>query len=142
MGRSMLVALLAGAALATAAGALADITSSVSASQAIATATLAPPTNTAAAEVACKNNKPPQVNVTWTASASSFTTGYTIYRSTVDGSGYTQIGTTGSSATSFTDPSTTLAYSTTYYYVVDANDQSWSARSTQAQATTLSRMCA
>src|SRR5262249_53936442 len=85
MGRSLLVALLAGAALATAAGALADITSNVSASQAIATATLAPPTNPAAAQVACKNNKPPQVNVTWTASASSFTTGYTIYRSAVDG---------------------------------------------------------
>jgi len=142
MRRPVLVALLAGAALATAAGALADFTTNVSASQTLATATLAPPTSSAAAQVACKNNKPPQINVTWTPSASSFTTGYTIYRSTTDGSGYTQIGTTDSSGTSFTDPSTTLAYSTTYYYVVDANDQSWSARSTQAQATTLSRMCA
>jgi hypothetical protein len=142
MRRPVLLALLAGAALATAAGALADITANVSASQTIATATFAPPTSTAAAQVSCKNNKPPQINITWTSSASSFTAGYTIYRSTVNGSGYTQIGTTGSSASSFTDPVTTLAYNTTYYYVVDATDQSWSARSTQAQVTTLSSHCA
>jgi hypothetical protein len=141
MRRPVLVALLAGVALATAAGALADFATNVSASQTLATATLAPPTSTAAAEVACKNNKPPQINITWTPSASSFTTGYTIYRSTTDGSGYTQIGTAGSSGTSFTDPSTTLAYSTTYYYVVDATAQSWSARSAQAQVTTLSSKC-
>jgi bacillopeptidase F len=141
MRRPVLVALLAGAALATAAGALADFTTDLSASQTLATATLAPPTGTAAAQVSCKNNKPPQINVTWTPSASSFTSGYTIYRSTTDGSGYTQIGTTGSSGTSFTDPSTTLAYNTTYYYVVDAAAQSWSARSAQAQVTTLGSKC-
>ena len=141
MRRPVLAALLAGAALATAAGALADITTNVSVSQTLATATLAPATSTAAAQVACKNNKPPQINITWTASASTFTTGYTVYRSTTDGSGYTQIGTTGSSSTSFTDPSTTLAYATTYYYVVDAAAQSWSARSVQAQVTTLSSKC-
>jgi hypothetical protein len=141
MRRPVLVALLAGAALATAAGAFADFATNISTSQTLATATLAPPTNTGAAQVSCKNNKPPQINITWTPSASSFTTGYTIYRSTTDGSGYTQIGTTGSSSTSFTDPSTTLAYNTTYYYVVDSAAQSWSARSAQAQVTTLGSKC-
>jgi len=141
MRRPVLVALLTGAALATAAGALADFATNDSASQTLATATLAPPTSTAAAQVSCKNNKPPQISISWTASASGFTTGYTIYRSTTDGSGYTQIGTTGSSGTSFSDPSTTLAYNTTYYYVVDAAAQAWSARSTQAQATTLGSHC-
>ena len=141
MRRPVLVALLAGAALATAAGAFADFATNISTSQTLATATLAPPTSTAAAQVSCKNNKPPQINITWTPSASSFTTGYTIYRSTTDGSGYTQIGTAGSSAASFADPSTSLAYAATYYYVVDAAAQSWSARSDQAQVTTLGSKC-
>ena len=127
--------------LATAAAAFADFAASTSAGQTISTATFAPPTGPSAAQVSCKNNKPPQINVSWTASASSFTTGYTIYRSTTSGGGYTQIGTVNAATTTFTDPSTTLAYTSTYYYVVDATVQSWSARSTQTQVTTLDSHC-
>jgi len=75
------------------------------------------------------------------ASTSSFVGGYTIYRSTTSGSGYTAIGSVSAATTSFTDPSTTLAYSMPYYYVVDSTYRAWTARSTQAQVTTLSKTC-
>ena len=128
--------------LATAAAAFAGFTQSVSGAQTISTATFAPPTSPAAIQVSCKNNKPPQISVSWTASASGFTTGYTIYRSTASGGGYTQIGTVNASTTTFTDPSSSLAYTTTYFYVVDATYQSWSSRSSEAQVTTLNKQCA
>jgi hypothetical protein len=141
MGRAV-VSIVAGVVmLATAAAAFAGFAAGTSAGETISTATFAPPTGLSAAQVSCKNNKPPQISVSWTASASSFTTGYTIYRSTTSGSGYTQVGTVNASTTTFTDPSTTLAYSTTYYYVVDATVQSWSARSSEAQVTTLNSHC-
>lgn len=128
--------------LAAAATAAAALTNSVSASQTIATATLAAPTGLAVNQISCKKNSPPQIALSWTPSTSSFTSGYTIYRTTTSGTGYTQIGTTNSSTSSFTDPSTTLGYTTTYYYVVDATYQSWSARSAQSSVTTLSKQCA
>jgi hypothetical protein len=130
------------AALATAAVAAAAFTSTVAASQSIATASFAPPTAVNATQVSCKKNNPPQINISWTASTSSFTSGYTIYRSTTSGSGYTQIGTVTASTMNFTDPSSSLNYTTTYYYVVDATYQSWSARSAEAPVTTLNNKCA
>jgi hypothetical protein len=127
--------------LATAAAAFAGFATSSSAGETISTATFAPPTVPSAAQVSCKNNKPPQISISWTASASSFTTGYTLYRSTTSGGGYTQVGTVNAATTTFTDPSTTLAYTTTYYYVVDATVQSWSARSSETQVRTLNSHC-
>ena len=127
--------------LATAAAAFAGFAISTTATQAVSTATFAPPTGPSAVQVSCKNNKPPQISVSWTASASAFTTGYAIYRSTTSGGGYTQIGTVNASTATFTDPSTSLAYTTTYYYVVDATYQSWSARSSEASVTTLGKFC-
>jgi hypothetical protein len=127
--------------LAAAAAAFADFAASASSAQTISTATFAPPSGPTAVQVSCKNNKPPQISVSWTASGSGFTTGYTIYRSTTSGGGYTQIGTVNASTTTFTDPSTSLDYTTTYYYVVDATFQSWTARSSEAQVTTLSSKC-
>jgi hypothetical protein len=141
MGRAVLSIVAGVVMLATAAAAFAGFAAGTSAGETISTATFAPPTGPSAAQVSCKNNKPPQISVSWTASPSSFTTGYAIYRSTTSGSGYTQIGTVDASTTTFADPSTTLAYSTTYYYVVDATVQSWSARSSEAQVTTLNSHC-
>jgi parallel beta-helix repeat protein len=59
------------------------------------------------------------VELTWTpptVTGSTAITGYHIYRSTTNGSGYTQIGT--STTTAFTD--TTVSNGVTYYYVVRA----------------------
>ncbi len=132
---------LTAAALATATVALGAFTATVSAPQAIATATLATATNVAATQVSCTKNNPPQIRITWTASTSTFASGYTILRSTTNGSGYAQIGTVNALTTTFTDPSTSLGYTTTYYYVVDTTYQAWSARSTQSQVTTLAKQC-
>jgi hypothetical protein len=142
MGRALVSILAVFVTLASAAAAFAGFAAGTSAAETISTATFAPPTGPTAVQVSCKNNKPPQISVSWTASASAFTTGYTIYRSTTSGGGYTQVGTVNGSTTTFTDPSTLLGYTTTYYYVVDATYQSWSARSSEAQVTTLSKFCA
>ena len=141
MRRAVVAIIAVAAALASAAAAFAVFDASTSAAGTISTATISPPTGPAAVQVSCKNNKPPQISISWTASPSSFTSGYAIYRSTTSGSGYTQAGTVNASTTTFTDPSTSLAYTTTYYYVVDATYQSWSARSSEAQVTTLSKLC-
>ncbi|UQZ83789.1 Chondroitinase-B precursor [Paenibacillus konkukensis] len=73
-----------------------------------------------------------QVALQW--NAVSGATGYKVLRSTKNGSEYTTVGTTDSSATSFADKH--IASGTTYYYVVQAtNDGGSSANSQQASAT-------
>jgi hypothetical protein len=125
-----------------ASAALATFTSAASSGPMnLTSATLAAPTGPAAVELACANSKPAVISVSWTASTSSFTTGYTISRAATAGGPYTAIGTVSAGTTSFTDPSVTLAYSTAYFYVVDATYQSWTARSGQASVTTLSKLC-
>ena len=104
---ALLAAIVAGALVSTAV-AWAGFSNTVTASATLATATLLPATAVAAAQVNCQKNVAPSVALTWTASASTFETGYTIYRSTTSGSGYTQIGTVNASTLTITDPSTTL----------------------------------
>ncbi len=67
------------------------------------------------------NNGPSSVLLTWTASASSDVYRYDVYRSTTSGGGYSEVGSTGASTTTFTD--TGLSTGTTYYYVVRAVDE-------------------
>jgi hypothetical protein len=62
------------------------------------------------------------VDLTWTASPSSGVTGYNVYRSTVNGSGYAKITSSPVSGLTYTD--STVAASTTYYYVVTSVDGS------------------
>jgi hypothetical protein len=62
------------------------------------------------------------VQLNWTASPSSGVTGYNIYRSTVNGSGYTKITSSPVSGLTYTDG--TVAASTTYYYVATSVDGS------------------
>ncbi len=80
-----------------------------------------------------------QINLSWTASSSSCTPSYNVFRSTTSGftpSSSNQIA-SGVSSTSFSD--TGLAASTTYFYVVEAtNAGGTSAASNQASATTQS----
>ena len=76
------------------------------------------------------------VDLTWAASGSGYATGYTVLRSLTSGFGYAPVGSTvGYGNTTFTDPGLTTA--TTYYYVVQATYQSWTAvPSNEAMATT------
>jgi cellulose 1,4-beta-cellobiosidase len=107
----------------------------------IATATLQPPTGATATQTNCRNNKPVQITVNWTATTSAFATGYTIQRSTTSGGPYNTIGTLPSGTTTYTDTDPTLAYTTTYDYIVQATYQAWTATSNQASLTTLNNLC-
>lgn len=81
----------------------------------LATPTLAPPTGLSGSCPALSN----AVVLTWTASASSFATGYSVLRSTTNGSGYSKVGTvSGASTVTYRDPLSGLLNSTTYYYVL------------------------
>jgi hypothetical protein len=108
---------------------------------AMSSGTLASPTGVTAVNGACAILSSTKVDLTWTASASTFATGYVILRSTTSGSGYTSIGSvSGRSTTTFTD--STSAFSTTYYYVVRATRNNWlSANSNQASIATPTVLC-
>jgi len=112
-----------------------------SASQQLSTATLAPPTGTAAARGACFPVLSVEVDVTWTASSSTFADGYQVFRSATSGGPYTLIGTVaGRTTTTFTDADVTFL--TTYHYVVQATRNLWrSVNSTQASFTTPTPAC-
>lgn len=60
--------------------------------------------------------------LTWTASTSSGVTGYNVYRSTMNGSGYAKIDTSPVAGLTYTD--TTVTSGQTYYYVTTSVDDS------------------
>jgi hypothetical protein len=115
--------------------------SAASQPQQLSTATLQPPTGTAAARGACLPVLSVEVEVSWTASSSAFADGYQVFRSTTSGGPYTPIGTvSGRTTTTFTD--TDVTFLTTYHYVVQAARNLWrSVDSTQASITTPTPAC-
>jgi hypothetical protein len=135
-------ALLATAALASAQVALALFTKSAGGGPlTVATSTLSPATSPTASQVNCRTNKAPEIEVTWSATSSSYATSYTIERATASSGPYTSLGSVAFGETAYTDKSGSLAYSTTYYYRVSAVYRSWSATSTSASVKTLSKLC-
>jgi bacillopeptidase F len=130
------------AVLASVAPAWGSFSSSTSpAGHAVASATLAAPTGLAAVNGTCVVPTSTKVNLSWTATSSTFADGYQIFRSTTSGSGYASIGiVSGRTTTTFVD--TTPAFLTTYFYVVQATKNSWrSVNSAQASVTTPSPLC-
>lgn len=116
---------------ATATAAYATFSSSSSATQAISTSSLQAPTGlTATLTSQCKATKGQQVTVAWTASTSSFTTGYTIQRTPAFASPVT----VSAATTSWVD--NTVAHSTAYTYTVLATYQQWSSGVTAPVVTT------
>jgi hypothetical protein len=94
----------------------------------VSTATITAPTGAAATTSACTkhNATTVQAAVTWTPTTSTGATGYTISRSTSVTGPFTQVGSVGGiNTTGWTDTTTQLQYSTTYYYVIDATVASW-----------------
>jgi hypothetical protein len=113
----------------TATAAYAMFGSSDSAIQPVSTQTLQPPTNVAAALTSqCNKNKTQQVTVTWTGSASAFTTGYTIQRNS------TSVATVSAATTSWLDNG--VAHTTAYTYTVLATYLQWSSGATAPAVTT------
>jgi hypothetical protein len=140
--RLVSVGLAAAAALCAVTVASAALTATVaSGGQGLGTATLAAPTGAAAANGTCRSNKSIQVDVSWTATSSTFADGYEILRATTSGGPYTSLGTV-SGRTTVTYGDTTAAFSTTYYYVVKATKGLWrSTVSNQASDATLNSSC-
>ena len=121
---AILLALVCAASLLSAAAAYATFASGASAAQSVSTQTLLPPTAvTGTVASNCKS-----VTVTWTASTSPFGSGYTIQRNG------TTITTVGSTATSFTD--STTSRHTQYAYTVLATYQQWSSGAAAPSVTT------
>jgi hypothetical protein len=131
--RSGLLAVLLGAALLLAVAptnALGLFTGSTAVdANSISTNTLAPPTGLAASVSGTS------VTLTWTATPSSFASGYNVLRSTTSGGPYTQIAQV-TPRTTLTYVDSTVTAGTTYYYVLQSYYQSWVSTSTaQVSAT-------
>lgn len=140
---AVLVALVAAGAPAGAQVALASFSAAAAGGPlTVATSTLAAPTSVKAAQVSCRSNKTPEIEVSWSATTSTYATSYTVERATSSGGPYTSPGSVAIGETSYLDKSASLASSTTYYYRVTAVYLSWSATSTSASVKTLSKSCA
>lgn len=107
------------------------------AAMSISTATLVAPTGLSATGGCQALIIGPKMTLNWTATASSFATGYTVWRSTTHGSGYSQIATLSGRATVTYVDTTVSGLSTTYFYVLQAAFSNWtSANSVEASGTT------
>jgi hypothetical protein len=136
-----ILVLLAGAMLLSAQVALAVFTHTAGGGPlTVATATLAAPGSVKATQASCKISKAPEVEVTWSATTSTYTTSYTVERATVSSGPYTSLGSVAMGETSYTDKSS-LSYSTTYYYRASSVFHSWTATSGSTSAKTLSKSC-
>ncbi len=105
------------------------------------TATLSPAKEVTPAQVNCRTNKNPEIELDWSATNSTYATAYTIERATASAGPYISVASVTIGQTSYTDKSGTLSSSTTYYYRVAAVYRSWSALSTAASVKTLSKFC-
>ncbi len=107
----------------------------------VAAATLAAPGGVKATQVSCRTGKTPEIEVTWSATSSTYAASYTIERATSSNGTYTSLGSVAIGGTSYTDKSAALGYSTTYYYRATTVFHSWSASSASALVKTLSKSC-
>lgn len=103
----------------------------------VTSATLAAPGSVKATQVSCRTNKTPEIEVSWSATSST----YAVERATASSGPYTSLGSVAIGETSYTDKSGSLGYSTTYYYRVSSVFHSWSTSSTSASVKTLSKFC-
>ena len=123
-------------ALSATAGAVWHATTTPSSIAAARSDTLTAPTSVTAVGACQSIVLGPYVTINWTATNSSFASGYNIRRSATSGGTYTQVGTVnGRTTTSFTD--TSVSSNTTYYYVVQAKHLNWTSNvSNEATALT------
>jgi len=101
---------------------------------------LAPATNPAAAAGTCSSVTGDRIVLSWTATTSTWATGYEIARSTTAGGPYTVVGTaSGAGTTTYTDAG--LAFSTTYYYAIRSMRNSWRGTNATTSRTTRNTLC-
>jgi hypothetical protein len=137
-----IIALLAAVLLASAQVALAAFSKTAAGGPLmVATATLAAPGKATATQVGCRSNKPPEIEVRWSATSSSYASTYTVERATASSGPYTSVSSVPIEETAYTDKSASLASSSTYYYRVSALCYSWNTASTSGSVRTLSKSC-
>lgn len=107
----------------------------------VASPTMEPAGEVSATQLKCRTNHTPEIEVSWSGTSSSYATSYTVERATSSAGSYTALATLALTATSYTDTSASLGYSTTYYYRVSVLYHSWSATSAVASVRTLSKSC-
>jgi ABC-type glycerol-3-phosphate transport system substrate-binding protein len=107
----------------------------------VATSKLAPPGDVTATQINCSTRENPEIEVTWSATSSSYATSYTVERSTASAGPYTALGNVPNGATSYTDQSSSLVSSTSYYYRVGVVYHSWGATSEVATINTFNKHC-
>ena len=106
----------------------------------VATATLAAPGKPTPTQASCRE-KTPEIEVSWSATSSSYASTYTVERATAGSGPYTSVSSVPIGETTYIDKSASLTYSTTYYYRVSAVYRSWTAASTAASVKTSSKSC-
>lgn len=132
------VALLAVVGSATVAGA--SFTDAGSASATVTADVLAPATHPSAAPGSCSAFSGDRTVLSWTATASSWATGYEVGRSITAGGPYTVVATvSGVATTTYTD--SPPAFSTTYYYAISAMRNTWRSTNATTSRTTKSSLC-
>ena len=76
--------------------------------------------------------------LTWTPTTDPYATGYTVHRTTTNGSGYVQIASlSGRTTSTWTDTTTGLSIAVTYYYVVRAVAPVWTSGNSNQVAVTI-----
>jgi len=107
----------------------------------IASGTLAAPAKVTAAQLTCRTGKAPEVEVSWSASTSSFAVSYSLERATSSNGTYTVLASGIPLETLHRVDAASLAASTTYYYRVSSVDHSWVTASASVSVKTLSKSC-
>jgi len=115
----------------------ASFTNTPHASATISAPVLSPPSNPNVVLAGCTGLSP-NLQVTWTATPSTWADGYQVGKSLVSGGPYTWTSVAGQATTSYT--STGLTAATTYYYVVRATKAGWTSPAT-AQVFLLTGVC-
>ena len=127
-------------ALASTHDAWASFNDSATASASYTADVLVAPTSPAAAAGTCTVGTGDRTVLSWTATSSSWTSGYEIARSTTAGGPYTVIGTvSGVSTTTYTDGP--LAFSTTFYYAIRSMKSAWRSTNATVSRTTKNALC-
>lgn len=124
----------------TPAGALLDDTATPSTGMSLGTNTLAEPTGLTLTRGTCSTLTGDSLNISWSASASSWADGYDILRSLTGSGPFLQIAHVGAGTYFYNDAN--LAFSTSYYYRVRATKANWtSSELSTATITTRNILC-
>lgn len=112
-----------------------------SATHTLASDALAAPTAPSATHGPCNAVTGPTIRLSWTTTSSTWADGYEVGQSLVAGGPYTTTYTVaGQGTTTVTTPS--LAFATTYYFVVKSTKQQWrSAPTAEVSFTTRALLC-